>query len=96
MATPKELYNQPIQGYWENKTTKHIYLLFQGAAFDNQQTKERTHWNAGAVNLRTGKLRKLGLQDFANLQKLDSETEGLLEQNISIYHFLNPFRVIND
>lgn len=87
MATAKELYNQPIQGYWENKNTGHIYLLFQGNATDNPRTEERTHWNAGAINLRTGRLRKLRLQDFCNLKKLDSETESLLVNYIDINHF---------
>jgi len=92
MATLKELYNQPIQGYWENKITKHIYLFFQGTASDNQQIKERTHWNAGAINLRTGKSRKLRLEDFVNLQRLDSEIESLLEENISINSFYQSYQ----
>lgn len=92
MATPKELYNKPIQGYWENKVTKHIYLFFQGIARDNLQKRERTHWNAGVINLRTGKSRKLRLEDFVNLQKLDLETENILNENVSINYFLESYR----
>ena len=88
MATLRELYDKPIQGYWENKRTKHIYLLFSGTARDNTETKERVHWNEGAINLRTGRLRRLKLRDFVNLQELDSETKALLEKNISVYHFV--------
>ncbi len=88
MATLKELYNQPIQGYWVNKKTKNIYLVFQGTAFDNFQRQERIHWNAGAINLRTGKSRKLRLSDFFNLEKLDSETESILKENICMNYFL--------
>ena len=91
MVTSEELYNQPIRGYWENVKTRHIYLLFQGTVCDNSATKERTHWNAGAINLRTGKLRKLRLGDFTNLKKLDSGTEKVLERNISIHDFSQSF-----
>ena len=73
MANPKELYRKNLMGYWENKNTKEIYMLFDGSADDNISTKERIHWNAGAINLRTGKSRKLRLNDFVNLKKLDSK-----------------------
>ncbi|MDD5193257.1 MAG: hypothetical protein PHF67_01590 [Candidatus Nanoarchaeia archaeon] len=91
MAIQSELYNQPIRGYWENKKTRAIYLLFQGNSYDNPVTKERTHWNASAINLRTGKLRGLRLKDFANLQRVDSETEIILGRNISVEHFVYQF-----
>lgn len=92
MATTKELYDQPLQGYWENISTKQIYLLYEGNADDDTKKEERTHWNAGAINLRTGKIRKLKLMDFANLQKLDRETTSQLEKHISARHFVESIR----
>ena len=63
MATKEQLYEKPIRGYWENIQTKHIYMLYEGSADDCSGKGERVHWNAGAINLRTGKTRRLKLDN---------------------------------
>jgi hypothetical protein len=92
MATSKQLYEKSLRGYWENVKTRHIYMLFEGHATDNDKSRERTFWNAGAINLRTGKSRKLRLKDFANLRRPDKQTIQILESNIDIIHFYNSYR----
>ena len=92
MATKKELYQQPIRGYWENKKSHDIYLIYQGH-YDENTFKERIFWNAGAINLRSGKSRLFKLVDFTGLKKLDSETTNMLELNIHINHFIESWRM---
>jgi len=92
MATSKQMYEKPIKGYWENINTGHIYMLFEGHYTDNQKTKERTFWNAGAINLRTGKIRKLRLKDFAMLKSLDTQTTRIIEANIDVPYFYQHCR----
>lgn len=93
MATKKELYGQKIQGYLENPCSGHIYMVYQGHYSENSN-QERIFWNASAINLRTGKSRRLKLKDFMNLQKLDSGTTKILESNIHISHFIESYRNI--
>ena len=93
MATKKELYGQKIQSYWENPCSGQIYMVYQGHYSENSN-QERIFWNASAINLRTGKSRRLKLIDFMSLQKLDSRITKILESNIDMLHFIESYRNI--